>query len=1097
MPPPPRESTSQEEYTITFRTDLPVDNFEETRKYTSNKDCPLPRPRTYGYKFAGWEDENHHLIQNDVISKNTVARDIILTAKWISDRNKYCPEPIKKHSIIEDEEDSKFFYVYKVGRIENVPLEEGQKLGHRNQGESFETTTVEEREFTTENAKTVSQDIQRKSINSESVTLSTTTSKGSSSTETKSSAESKTGKDNKSGWEKALNNVTIPVLNIKASTALNIVKPIVAIFKPESSKKNANAVTSNQETIDKISNTIEEKESNSTSKTNNTSESNTNSKTTVSTNEYGTTERNSSTITYTEGRKLSKSEKHTIKIDHEGNYREVVAGTVHIYKIVGYNLKTKEIFTFDHYRIDNEIHSFLDYSFDSSSFNDRESKYDASFVIPEEVFTHISDRILETEGLLFNTEGSVEEYDGESDTVLIPEYSCIAGDEEEDGDVIKVTSIEPGVFKDNKDIKRVVLSDFITEIPEDTFDGCESLEYVLGGNISKIGNNAFRGCKSLKKIAGDNIIEIGDSAFSGCQSLEKYTISSKVESIGQEAFKDVPEIIAKTVNEEIVDAIVRSGAKKISIHTNSLEADSLSETKINIPSNIEYFYFGENGSKNNKTFKNFTIESYAKVSTFENINFISEHNIPLKLHSQNVQFLNINIASTCTAVLFYAKDVTLGLFDTIEIKSNNEYAILSKGINPKLAKSSRRGVLVTTGKIGICGNKNNLNKLQKQFKVDKKKVSSRDKSADIVFINEQQFEKFEREQQGTGKLDFNFDNSKPKKPVTGRLNFDSNGGEYIDSREYTVGKPLGELPTPAPRNLYSFDGWYTDSINGQIVTKDTIFDQGGNIFLYAHWKQDSISDWTLAKSLPKEAMIVEEKWTYDEVEYRTSSESYLPGWERYDVEYRWGDYGRWSDWQRSFVSNSETRQVDTRYVEPKYYIQYNYSRYRPLVGKTCSPRHGFFAGRLCVKYQERGWGEKLSPYTFKGVDAYKSSPYYVDEKDLWFNETTKKIELTPGGTEYRYRDRSKVASAYHYKRTQPKESLTEVRESKNITNIQVWVKYIQTKEIQEKIEEHERNKPFIETMREKELIEQMREKERQRQKEQMKKKERQRRNRYN
>lgn len=168
-----------------------------------------------------------------------------------------------------------------------------------------------------------------------------------------------------------------------------------------------------------------------------------------------------------------------------------------------------------------------------------------------------------------------------------------------------------------------------------------------------------------------------------------------------------------------------------------------------------------------------------------------------------------------------------------------------------------------------------------------------------------------------------------------------------------------------------------------------------------------------------------------------------------------------------------------------------------MVGKTCSPRHGFFAGRLCVKYQERGWGEKLNPYTFKGVDAYTSSSYSVDEKDLWFNETTKKIELTPGGTEYRYRDRSKVASAYHYKRTQPKESSTEVRESKNITNIQIWVKYIQTKEIQEKIEEHERNKPFIETMREKELIEQMREKERQRQKEQMKKKERQRRNRYN
>lgn len=86
----------------------------------------------------------------------------------------------------------------------------------------------------------------------------------------------------------------------------------------------------------------------------------------------------------------------------------------------------------------------------------------------------------------------------------------------------------------------------------------------------------------------------------------------------------------------------------------------------------------------------------------------------------------------------------------------------------------------------------------------------------------------------------------------------------------------------------------------------------------------------------------------------------------------------------------------------------------------------------------------------------------VDEKDLWFNETTKKIELTPGGMQYRYRDRSKVASAYRYKRTQSKESSTEVRTSNNITNIQKWVKYIKTKEIDEKI-----NKKIDETSKNK------------------------------
>ena len=43
---------------------------------------------------------------------------------------------------------------------------------------------------------------------------------------------------------------------------------------------------------------------------------------------------------------------------------------------------------------------------------------------------------------------------------------------------VKIIGIAPGVFKDKNKIKAIRLSDSITEIPDDAFDGCSSLEYI-------------------------------------------------------------------------------------------------------------------------------------------------------------------------------------------------------------------------------------------------------------------------------------------------------------------------------------------------------------------------------------------------------------------------------------------------------------------------------------------------------------------------------------------------------------------------------------------------------------------------------------------
>lgn len=80
-----------------------------------------------------------------------------------------------------------------------------------------------------------------------------------------------------------------------------------------------------------------------------------------------------------------------------------------------------------------------------------------------------------------------------------------------------------------KDIVSVVIPDSVTEIGQNTFNGCTELVSVkIGENstLAKIGNNAFSGCSSLKQIyLPATITEIGNSVFNNCGALENITVA--------------------------------------------------------------------------------------------------------------------------------------------------------------------------------------------------------------------------------------------------------------------------------------------------------------------------------------------------------------------------------------------------------------------------------------------------------------------------------------------------------------------------------------------------------------------------------------------
>ena len=110
------------------------------------------------------------------------------------------------------------------------------------------------------------------------------------------------------------------------------------------------------------------------------------------------------------------------------------------------------------------------------------------------------------------------EYKGRDTTVYVPK---------------KVTIIN-GAFKNNKKIKKIVLSDKVDNIYDGSFDTLKNLkEVVFSKGLTTIEKGAFRKCPKVKSIKIPKKCKyIGDYAFAGLSGLK----SIKVEK-GNKSFK--------------------------------------------------------------------------------------------------------------------------------------------------------------------------------------------------------------------------------------------------------------------------------------------------------------------------------------------------------------------------------------------------------------------------------------------------------------------------------------------------------------------------------------------------------------------------------
>lgn len=665
-------------------------------------------------------------------------------------------------------------------------------------------------------------------------------------------------------------------------------------------------------------------------------------------NQYG------NTLTYSNAKETITTKTYTADGKSDGYYRLILAGRVHVYGIVSYDIAKKQFSVNTYSVVDDHREEFLDYSKDGS-FTDCENGI-LPFEIPGYVLDYVEASVANTTGLTFKTNSitgtaTVAGYNGDSENVYIPPYISKGGQS------YRVTELSESAFKEKQNIKSVTLSKFIKKIPNSAFDGCTSLETVSG-----------------------YLTEIGDNAFAGCTSLEKFAISKDVISIGTDAFKGVKTISLEVADVNIANAALKSGATHVILDISALDGNiTLTVPKISC---VEIKGAG-------KTYNGLKIVSDAEETILDELRISSSTGVPLTIHSDTLVLSKTYVEGTQLALRFSAEEPNLILRFDNGLKGTNGRAVVCK--NLKLRDET---VENTDATLEVSGN---IYAFATTSEVDTMKVFSPMQmlSGEIIKIDEATYDNLMRD------------------AVT--VTFDANGGEVLEnSKLVDFGTVIGDLP-PATRAYYTFDGWYTERDGGTQVMEDQTFSE--DTTLYAHWK-NGWTAWSDTEPPEDYTGEVEtrEVYSYRTKSTTTSSSTLGAPWVLYNTTSAWGPYGGWSGWSTSPAYASDSTQVETRTgYYYYYYVCPSCGKHNHGWGTgACYTWAGGCGGSI----PESAWHEYYSatPYS-STVDYHGTSRYYVyAEEGLSFCvRDSSNSYYRPPVTQYRYQSHSKVYTYYYYK----------------------------------------------------------------------------------
>lgn len=102
-----------------------------------------------------------------------------------------------------------------------------------------------------------------------------------------------------------------------------------------------------------------------------------------------------------------------------------------------------------------------------------------------------------------------------------------------------VTEIGANVFAGRSSLRSIDLSN-VTAVGDYAFAETGLVSVTLGANLTHLGKGAFKGCRYLSAvdIAGAGITEIPDETFSGCNSLKEISLPAGTTTIGNGAFEN-------------------------------------------------------------------------------------------------------------------------------------------------------------------------------------------------------------------------------------------------------------------------------------------------------------------------------------------------------------------------------------------------------------------------------------------------------------------------------------------------------------------------------------------------------------------------------
>lgn len=1049
-------------YKVNFSSELiPV----ASETYTVDEEHVLPSPKLDGYIFSGWSDDNGNVIKN--IPAGTVGAKTY-TANWISERNQaWTYKDYGTPLMYEDSDTNTILFVYNIGEIRNVPLSVVHDFGKINSNgvtkthtETFKksisqdcmdkyTNTVKKAttdsyswtlakewsDSTTVNESWAKENsVTQEQINSyyknqsnnwyvssgSSGSDSITQSDSSSSSAMLSSVRNKKT-DNKHSTSTETN--VSANLDIKNTTTIGAKVPVdfvsisaenkteiglgLSASRTDKESSSSRVQTDNTDSASYNSSKSSSTTKNSTASWNNESgyggssevgQSSTASKAIsekisqeynigksyINTDSQSSTQGTqasesksdeySSAVTYSTATGEEVTETYTTQNTMSGYHRWIMAGTAHVFAIVGYDIASKSYFTNTYSVMDDKMYEYEDYSYQTASYDDNESSL-IQFDIPMDITKYVANRVCESDGLEVSKSGIITNYTGTEDYVVIPEYKVI---DNKDGtnSVIKVTGISASAFA-GKNITGVELSDYITEIPANAFKNCTALKFVNAAGIKKIGSNAF----------------------AGCTSMEELTIGANITSLGTNIVSNKTLLTVSAANKSIVEAAVNSGAKEVYLRVTD-KCTNLNNSTLTIPNTMETFTINGFG----KTYNNLRIVSNAKKTIINRMNFVCDGQTPLTISSPNVELHETTIKSPGICLALTANKTNLALRGECELTASTGNSMLCKQISlsqidPALATSLKvnGNLLIATSEKDILSGKNLL------------KVTGK-----IVGITVDEFNKYLK---GVFTVSFN-----------------ANEGIVNESSKTVVyGSSYGSLPTPT-RDYYTFDGWYTAKTGGNKITESSVFNSAENVTLYAHWTKNPTSDWVLESTLPEGASVVEQKWTYDLTSKTSSSSSSMSGWTKYDTK-RTG----WGGTQGPVYSDPSN---GARNVWSEQYVSsytHHWCYYHRHIGKgkigTDSTAPNSYRHEIDLTYA-------LQQYT-----GYKSPTYgypygYVSCGDvgsdhLWLYD--REYDSPNYSTRWYYQD---PVYTYYYKKTEAKESSTEVKASDSISNVKKYVKYI-------------------------------------------------------